>query len=100
MSTVRQFSHRDVDRRIRRLVEACVARIETNPSLLDEARIQVGRYSNVPLRQEWERLLDLPWSELKMVLLEDSDEGDRIRQSVPFGGFLTDEVRMQTLDTS
>jgi len=100
MNAAHPFSHKDVDKRIRRLVEACVANIEQDPRLLDEARIQVGRYSNVLLRQEWESLLELPWPKLKRVLLEESDEGDRIRQSVPFGGFLSEELRMHILDTS
>jgi hypothetical protein len=100
MNAAHPFSHRDVDRRIRRLVEACVANIESDPKLLDEARIQVGRYSNALLRKEWERLLELPWLQLKVILLDESDEGDRIRQSVPFGGFLSEELRMHILDTS
>jgi len=97
MKGARTFSHKEVDRRIRRLVEACVARIEDDPKLLDHARQQVGRYSNASLRNEWERLLGLPWPQLRAVILEKSDEGDRLRQSVPFGGFLSDELRMQIL---
>jgi hypothetical protein len=100
MKAAHTFSHKDVDRRIHRLVEACVAAIEDDPKLLDRARIQVGRYSNPRLRSEWEKLLSLPWSQLRAILLEESDEGDRIRQSVPFGGFLSDELRMHILNTS
>jgi hypothetical protein len=81
-------------------VEACVAAIEAGPKLLDDARRQVGLYSNARLRAEWERFIDLSRSQLRAILLEDSDEGDRIRQSVPFGGFLSDELRMHILDTS
>jgi hypothetical protein len=92
-------SHEDVDRRIRRLVEACVFAIEADPKLLEQSRIQVSRYSNTLLRQEWERLLNVPWPQLRTVLLEESDEGDRIRQSVPFGGFLSEKLRMHILET-
>jgi hypothetical protein len=74
MKGARSFSHKEVDRRIRRLVEACVARIEDDPKLLDRAR-------------------------QRAVILEKSDEGDRLRQSVPFGGFLSDKLRMQILET-
>jgi hypothetical protein len=42
--------------------------------------------------------LGLPWTKLRLVLLEESEEGDRIRQSVPFGGFLSDEERMRILE--
>jgi hypothetical protein len=98
MGTTRVFSHKDVDRRIFRLVEVCVVAIDKNPELLAESRIQVGRYSSASLRHEWERFLDLPWSELRAIVLETSAEGDRIRQSVPFGGFLSDEERMEIIE--
>jgi hypothetical protein len=94
MEATRTFSHKDVDLRLRRLVAACVEKIDQNPDMLEEARLQVGRYSNVRLRKEWELLLGLPWTKLRLVLLEQSEEGDRIRQSVPFGGFLSDEERL------
>jgi hypothetical protein len=100
MKAAPAFTHKDVDRRIRRLVEACAARIDEDPSLLEQARIQVGRYSQLQLRQEWERLLALPWPQLRAILLEDSDEGDRIRQSIPFGGFLSNEERMRIIGSS
>jgi hypothetical protein len=99
MPATRTFSHRDVDRRLNRLVAACIERIDLNPALLEEARIQVGKYSNVRLRKEWELLLALPWTKLRLVLLEESEEGDRIRQSVPFGGVLSDEERLRILET-
>jgi len=98
MPATRTFSHKDIDLRLRRLVAACVDKIDQNPALLEEARIQVGKYSNVRLRKEWEMFLGLPWTKLRLVLLEESEEGDRIRQSVPFGGFLSDEERMRILE--
>ncbi len=94
------FSHEDIDRRILRLVTACVARIEENPKMMERARGQVAKYSNVRLREEWDKLLDLPWAQLRSVLLEKSHEGDRIRQSVPFGGFLSNEERMRIIKSS
>jgi hypothetical protein len=99
MKAVSTFTHKDVDRRMLRLVKACIVRIERDPKLLDRAKIQAGRYSNAPLRLEWQRLLSLPWPELRAILEEESDEGDRIRQSVPFGGFLSNEKRMSILKT-
>jgi hypothetical protein len=100
MPATHTFSHKDVDLRLHRLVAACVEKIDRNPALLEEARIQAGRYSNVRLRKEWELLLGLPWAKLRLVLLEESEDGDRIRQSVPFGGFLGDEERMRILKSS
>ena len=92
-------THGDVDRRLLRLVEACVERIEADPTLLDKARVQASRYSNAGLRTEWKDLLDLPWASLRSTLLDESAQGDRIRQSVPFGGFLEDEQRLELLKT-
>lgn len=98
MGTTHVFSHKEVDRRIFRLVQACVVAIDKNPDLLADSRIQVGRYSNARLRREWERFLELPWSELRTIVLEKSEEGDRVRQSVPFGGFLSDEDRKRIIE--
>jgi len=100
MGATRTFSHKDVDRRLHRLVSACVEKIDQDPRLLEEARVQAGRYSNVRLRKEWDLLLGLPWAKLRLVLLEESEEGDRIRQSIPFGGFLSDEERLSILEAS
>ena len=100
MKAARPFTHKDVDRRMLRLVKACIVRIERDPKLLDRARIQAGRYSNTPLRLEWQRLLSLPWPKLRTILEEESNQGDRIRQSVPFGGFLSNEKRMRILKSS
>jgi|SRR5580658_8592942 hypothetical protein len=100
MEATHTFSQREADRRLHRLVAACVARIDGDPRLLDRARIQAGRNSSEQIRDEWEKLLALPWPQLRVVLLEHSDEGDRIRQSVPFGGFLSCEERMRILKSS
>jgi hypothetical protein len=100
MSNATTFSHVDIDRRIRNLVEACVLKIDHDPGLLQRAREQMTRWTNVSMRLEWERLLALPWPDLRTLLLEESERGDRIRQSVPFGGFLGNEERMRILKSS
>jgi hypothetical protein len=99
MEATRILSHQDVDRRILRLVAACIERIDKDPGMLDRARTQVTRYT-AQLQEEWNKLLALPWPELRSILLEESHEGDRIRQSVPFGGFLGTEERMKILRSS
>jgi hypothetical protein len=100
MEATRTQSHKDVDRRLHRLVAACVEKIDENPELLVRARAQAGRNSNEHIRKEWNSLLDIPWAQLRKILLEKSDEGDRIRQSVPFGGFLSNEERMRIIRSS
>jgi hypothetical protein len=94
------FSHADIDRRIFRLVEACVQKIDLDQTLLSRARAQVKRWSSARLRQEWETFLSLPWPQLRAILLEKSERGDRIRQSAPFGGFLTNQERMHIIKIS
>ena len=86
-----------LDRRLLKLVEARVEKIDENPELLGDARVQAGRYSHELQRQEWAKLLSLPWPQLRTVLLDETDEGERIRQSVPFGGFLNSEERMRVI---
>jgi hypothetical protein len=100
MEATRALSHQDVDRRILRLVEACVAKIDEDAKLLDEARRQAHRYTNHHVRKEWEAMLQLPWDRLRAVLLEKSEEGNRLRQSVPFGGFLSNEERQRVVDAT
>jgi hypothetical protein len=100
MDAAHSSTHQDVDRRILRLIEACVEKIEITPWLLERARAQANRYSNPALRREWHQLLDLPWANLRGVLLEQSEQGDRIRQSAPFGGFLSNEERIRILKSS
>jgi hypothetical protein len=68
--------------------------------MMERARSQVAKQTNIHLREEWEKLLDLPWAQLRGMLLEKSHEGDRIRQIVPFGGFLSNEERMRIIESS
>lgn len=93
-------THTNIDRRIRRLVEACVVKIDRDPCLLNRAHAQLRRWTNAAARREWEGLLSLPWPELRAILLEESENGDRIRQSVPFGGFLDNKERMALLKST
>jgi hypothetical protein len=99
MEATRIQSHKDIDRRLHRLVAACVVKIDESPELLDRARAQAARNSNEHIRKEWKSLLDIPWARLRVILLENSDEGDRIRQSVPFGGFLSNDERMRIINS-
>ncbi len=45
--------------------------------------------------QEWLTILDQPWEEIRAVLLDDGDEGQRLRQTDPFCGILTPAERWQ-----
>jgi hypothetical protein len=97
MEATAPFTHADIDRRIRRLVEACIVKIDQDPSLIQLVRLQVARWTNPRLRAEWDGFLSLSWPELRAKLLQDAEEGNRIRQSAPLGGLLTNQERMDLL---
>ena len=47
-----------------------------------------------PCHAEWKTLIEQhPWSELREVLLQENDEGQRLRSSHPFVGIVTAEER-------
>ena len=79
------------------MVRKIVANIDADPERrgLEHAKSVCERWvaqGNVPAR-EWMSILMRPWEEVRRVLLDDSDEGQRLRQSDPFCGILTPEER-------
>ena len=42
-------------------------------------------------REEWKELLKQPWSEIRGILLDKSDEGQRLRSSHPFAGLVSEK---------
>lgn len=90
-------THQQIDRRSLRMVRAIVAKIDADPDLrgLEHAKSVCRRWverGNVPAR-EWLGILARPWEEVRSLLLEESDEGQRLRQSDPFCGILTRQER-------
>ena len=76
-----------------------VAKIDADPArgALEHARNVCRRWVervNVPAR-EWMRILERPWDEIRRVLLDESEEGKRLRQNDPFCGILTPEERWE-----
>lgn len=74
-----------------------VAKIDSDPSRagLAHARVVCERWvarGNVPAR-EWLQILDQPWTAIRQILLDDSEEGRRLRQNDPFCGILTPQER-------
>ena len=49
---------------------------------------------NLPAR-EWLAILRRPWSEVRSILLDDSEEARRLRQNDPFCGILTPVERWE-----
>ena len=87
---MRLFTHR-----------AIAAKIDASPSLLGKAganleRWRIRSFDGVlpPALQEWRDLLDaLPWPALRDILTSDCEESNRLRQSTPFTGILTQTER-------
>jgi hypothetical protein len=70
-----------------------VAKIDADPRRegLEHARRVCARWvqrGNAPAR-EWLEILERPWSEIRDLLLDDSEESRRLRQNDPFCGILT-----------
>jgi hypothetical protein len=93
-------SHADIDRRSRDLARAVVSRIDADPTRagLERARSNCRRWLSrgpQPAVEEWLCILDAPWEQVRTVLLDGSEEGQRLRQSTPFCGILTPRERWQ-----
>ncbi|HKR62424.1 MAG TPA: hypothetical protein VJZ00_01730, partial [Thermoanaerobaculia bacterium] len=92
-------THEAIDRRSLEMARRIVAKIDADPARagLAHAREVCARWverGNVPAR-EWLSILERPWSEIRRVLLEDSEESRRLRQNDPFCGILTPVERWE-----
>ena len=99
---VETYEHwHEADRRALARVRLIVAKIDADPSL-----IRIGVDNMKRWRQEqsdyqprcldqWEEWFARgePWERIRARLLEDSDEGQRLRTSHPFAGVLTQQER-------
>ena len=48
-----------------------------------------------PAHLEWLKILEGPWEEIRLVLLDETEEGRRLRQSDPFCGILSPKERWE-----
>lgn len=92
---------REVDRRAMERARMIVAKIDAHPDLLkigieNMKRWKQQRNGYQPrCLDEWEQWFASgePWERMRARLLEDSDEGQRLRTSDPFAGVLTQKER-------
>jgi hypothetical protein len=75
-----------------------VEKIDRDPARrgLEKASATCRRWARerpAPAILEWLEILERPWEQIRAVLLADSEEGRRLRQSDPFCGILTPEER-------
>ena len=93
-------THEAIDRRSLEMARRIVAKIDADPHRegLERARRVCARWvekGNVPAR-EWQKILsECDWGEIRLLLLDDSEESRRLRQSDPFCGILTPEERWE-----
>ena len=96
----RSSGHPDIDRRVLELARITVARIDENPALVQIGLDNIERWTRqkggyLPrCHAEWKQLIEAhPWERLREMLLEESDEGQRLRSSHPFTGLVTEQER-------
>ena len=95
--------HPEIDRCTLERTRLVVAKVDADPNLIELAVANLkrwmartnGRPNGCDI--EWMRLLaEKPWDEIRSALLEESDEGQRLRSSLPFAGVLTEQERRFT----
>lgn len=91
--------HEDIDRRSLEMVRRIVAKIDADPERrgLAHAKDVCHRWvaQGVVSAREWLTLLERPWEDVRAILQDESDEGQRLRQTDPFCGILTPAERWQ-----
>jgi len=92
-------THQAIDQRSLTMVRRIVEKIDADPTRagFEHAKRTCRRWvemGNIPAR-EWLALLDRPWEEVRLILLDESEEGQRLRQNDPFTGILTPQERWE-----
>lgn len=82
------------------MVKAIVEKIDRDPERkgFASARATSQRWMQqrpTPANKEWMQILERPWEEVRLVLLDPSENGKRLRQNDPFCGILTPEERWE-----
>jgi len=80
------------------MAQAIVDKIDRDPARagLEKARATCRRWNRQsPQRAhaEWLEILERPWEEIREVMLDEGEEGQRLRQNDPFSGILTPQER-------
>lgn len=87
-------THEDIDRRSLALARAVADKIEADPARkgLQKARAVCARWlrdNPCPAVSEWMDILRNDWPAIRAVLLDETENGKRLRQSNPFCGILS-----------
>lgn len=91
-------THQEIDARSLLLARAVAEKIDNDPARegLQLARENCARWlQRHPARahDEWAAILQRNWTEVRAILLDETEYGQRLRQSNPFAGVLTPQER-------
>ena len=89
-------THQMIDERSLEYHKLAVDKIDNDSSLLLKAKNLLKSWDSTaphPSRGEWRDILSLPWSEAKKIILENTDNGRRIRQTSPLSCLLSQDER-------
>ena len=96
--------HPHIDARVLDGARLTATKIDADPGLLHVAHENLQRWSRVRggalprCREEWKALLKRPWSQIRGILLDESDEGQRLRSAHPFAGLVSEKERRRIHD--
>ncbi|OGJ89837.1 MAG: hypothetical protein A2268_00545 [Candidatus Raymondbacteria bacterium RifOxyA12_full_50_37] len=93
-------THQEINERSRALAAAVVQRIDMDADRagLEHARTVCRRWLESHSEgcvREWCSILQNPWAKIRSILLDQSEEGNRLRQNSPFCGILTPRERWE-----
>ena len=82
------------------MMREIVARIDADPNRHGLARakaIALRWHTQSPNQaaREWLGLLESPWEEIRPYLLDEGEEGQRLRSSAPFCGIFSPKERLE-----
>ena len=97
------IGHPHIDARSLDMARIVVKRIDADPSVFNVARENLERWRQLHgtlsrANQEWEQILSRPWREIRVILLEESGEGQRLRSTHPFRGIVTEEEQLAIIE--
>ncbi len=100
------LTHEDLDQRLIRMHEVVAGRLRSDPSLLLVAKETLSRWRGMGITpgalEEWEKLMDGPREDLLAMMVADTQEMRRLRQSSPFCGtqFIDNRTRWKLINDS
>ena len=93
------MTHTAIDERSLAMARAIVAKIDSDPKHLGLARARATCHrwlQRRPSKQasEWQRILAQHWEQVRAILVDETQEGCRLRQNSPFCGILSQQERL------